>query len=132
MKRKRFVLSKLRPADDVLQAVKKLSESTGWSEQVSLNFLARSGWDALSGRAEKVSDYRGVMTAAREHHEAEVASKRKLSVTAAKLREAKRKLDGGPEITPVPARRSTTSRGKRKPLTRSHDASTECKSESAR
>jgi hypothetical protein len=128
MQRKRMNPSKLRPAEDVAQAMKSLAEWTGWSEQVCLNFLARSGWDALSGRLEKVSDYRSVMTAAREHHEAEVTSKRKLSVTAAKLREARRQLDAVPVAQTASARKTRT---KKKPFTtRSHHAPPESRSES--
>ena len=50
----------------------------------------------LTAHAQKLAEYRQLMAAAVEHHKAELETKRKLSVTAGKLRDARRRLESKP------------------------------------
>ena len=83
----------LRLAADVSQAVSQLACGTAWSTNEALNFLIRAGWNALNSGADKIPALRQVMTAAVAHHETEMAMRKRLAVTAEKLRTARKALD---------------------------------------
>ena len=82
----------LRIPDDVTDIVNRLAGSTGWSAGNTLAFLARAGWNAVSGKGEKIAGFKQFMTAAADHLEAEIAAKKKLAITSSKLREARKAL----------------------------------------
>ena len=81
----------LRIAPDVLGHVESLVARSGWSESEALSFLARCGASAL-GKGEKLESFRTLLSAAAEHHQAELQAKKKLLATGTKLRDAKRAL----------------------------------------
>jgi hypothetical protein len=82
----------LRLPADVSQAVSQLANGTGWSTNEALAFISRVGWNALNSGADKLAAHRQVMTAAVAHHETQVAMRKRLTITAEKLRAARRAL----------------------------------------
>lgn len=72
--------------------VSQLRNATGWSGNESLLFIARAGWNALNGGGDKIGAMREVMTAAVAHFETQRAMQKRVSMTAAKLREARKRL----------------------------------------
>lgn len=89
MKKRRLKLAALRlPADGSL-AVSQLANGTGWSTNETLGFIVRAGWNALNGGSDKIPALRQVMTAAIAHHETELAMRKRLAITAGKLRAAR-------------------------------------------
>ena len=90
-RRKRKTVPRRLPGD-VKQAVSQLATGTGWSTEKSLAFMAQAGWNALNSGSDKIAAMRQVMTAAVAHHETERATRKRLAVTAEKLRSAQRAL----------------------------------------
>ena len=86
----------LRLPDDVNDIVNRLAGTTGWSVANTLAFLARAGWNAVGGKGEKIASFKQYMTAAVDHHEAEIAAKKKLAITSYKLRETRKALSPNP------------------------------------
>ncbi|HEX5399057.1 MAG TPA: hypothetical protein VFY06_08420 [Verrucomicrobiae bacterium] len=92
MSRRRSLKIPLRLPADGSQAVSQLAGAAGWSTNEALGFIVRAGWNALNGGSDKIPAMRQVMTAAVTHHETELATRKRLSVTARKLRVAKNAL----------------------------------------
>ena len=89
MKKRRLKQAALRlPADGSL-AVSQLANGIGWSTNEALGFIVRAGWNALNGGSDKIPALRQVMTAAIAHHETELAMRKRLAITAGKLRDAR-------------------------------------------
>ena len=86
----------LRLPDDVSDIVNRLAAVNGWSGINALAFLARAGWNAVNGKGEKIAGFKQFMTAAVDHHEAEITAKQKLAITSSKLREARKALSPNP------------------------------------
>lgn len=82
----------LRLAADGSQAVSQLANAAGWSTNEALGFIVRAGWNALNGGSDKISALCQVMTAAIAHHETELATRKRLAITAKKLRDARSAL----------------------------------------
>ena len=82
----------MRLAGDGSHAVSQLANGTGWPVNKALAFIVRAGWNALNSGSDKIPAMRNVMTNAVLHHETEVAMKKRLAVTARKLREAQSAL----------------------------------------
>jgi len=84
--------SSLRLPDDVTDLVNRLAGNTGWTESNALALLARAGWNAIAGKGDKIAGLKQFTSAAVDHHETEIAAKKKLAVTSSKLREARKAL----------------------------------------
>src|SRR5437016_9598573 len=82
----------LRLPEDVSSVVQRLVSTTGWSAVKALSFLVSAGGNALLEKGAKIEGYRRLLSAAVEHHEAEMDAKNKLSLTSLKLREARKAL----------------------------------------
>ena len=98
-KREQSKAGRLRLPNDAMQAVSYLGTATGWSTNEALAFIARAGWNALNSGSDKIPAMRQVMVAAVAHHETERAMRKRLAVTASKLRAARKALGaegGGP------------------------------------
>ena len=96
-RRKRNNLPPFRLPADAQQNVTQLVNAAGWSGNESLAFIVRAGWNALNSGGDKIPAMRQVMTAAVAHQETEVAMRKRLAVTAKKLRKARSALDGKTE-----------------------------------
>ncbi len=83
----------LRLPAEAFQAVSQLANSTGWAINEALAFVVRAGWNALNSAADRIPALRQVMTAAVSHHETELAMRKRLAITAEKLRAARKALD---------------------------------------
>lgn len=92
MKKRRFKQPALRLPADGSQAVSQLAGAAGWSTNEALGFIVRAGWNALNGGSDKIPALRQVMTAAIAHHETELATRKRLAITARKLRDARSAL----------------------------------------
>jgi hypothetical protein len=79
----------LRLPADGSQAVSQLAGATGWSTNEALAFIVRAGWNALNSGSDKIPALCRVMTAAVAHHETELATRKRLAITAGKLRAAR-------------------------------------------
>ena len=82
----------VRLPEEVRDVVNRVVSTTGWTETTALRFLAVAGWNALGERGTKTEAYRRLVAAAVEHHEAELAAKKKLAASGAKLRDARKAL----------------------------------------
>ena len=89
MSKRRSLKTALRLSADGTKAVLQLAGAAGWSTNEALCFIVRAGWNALNGGSDKIPALRQVMTAAIAHHETELATRKRLAVTAKKLRDAK-------------------------------------------
>jgi hypothetical protein len=89
MKKRRLKQAALRLPADGSQAVSQLSNAADWSTNEALGFIVRAGWNALNGGSDKISALCRVMTAAIAHHETELATRKRLAITAKKLRDAR-------------------------------------------
>ncbi len=89
MSKPRSKQSPLRLPADGSQAVSQLAGATGWSTNETLGFVVRAGWNALNGGSDQIPALRQVMTAAIAHHETELAARKRLAVTAKRLRAAR-------------------------------------------
>jgi hypothetical protein len=92
MKKRRFKQTALRLPADGSQAVSQLSNAAGWSTNEALGFIVRAGWNALNSGSDKIPALCRVMTAAIAHHETELATRKRLAITAKKLRDARSAL----------------------------------------
>lgn len=91
-KRKQSKRAALRLPSDATQGVSQLASGTGWSANEALAFIVRAGWNALNSGSDKIPAMRQVMTSAVAHHETELAMRKRLAVTASKLRAARKAL----------------------------------------
>jgi hypothetical protein len=89
MKKRRLKQAALRLPADGSQAVSQLAGATGWSTNEALSFIVRAGWNALNGGSDNIPALCRVMTAAIAHHETELAMRKRLAITAGKLRDAR-------------------------------------------
>ena len=94
MSRRKHDHPPIRLPADGNQVVSQLANGTGWSRNETFAFLVRAGWNALNSGADKIPAMRQVMTAAVAHQETETAMRKRLAVTAKKLRVARNALDG--------------------------------------
>lgn len=92
MSKRRNKQPALRLPGDGSQAVSQLAGAAGWSTNEALAFIVRAGWNALNSGSDKIPALRQVMTAAVAHHETEVAMRKRLAITARKLRDARSAL----------------------------------------
>ena len=94
MSRKKRVSSEspIRLPNDVTDVANRLSSLTGWSFNAAVAFLGRAGWNAVGGKGDKITSFKQLMNAAVDHHEAEIAAKKKLAITSSKLQEARKAL----------------------------------------
>ena len=92
MKRRRIKSPHLRLPADGSHAVSQLANGTGWPVNKSLAFIVRAGWNALNSGSDKIPAMRNVMANAVVHHETELAMKKRLALTAKKLRDAQSAL----------------------------------------
>jgi hypothetical protein len=92
MSKSRSTKAILRLPADGSQAVTQLANGTGWSTNEALGFIVRAGWNALNGGSDKIPALCKVMTAAIAHHETELATRKRLAITAKKLRDARSAL----------------------------------------
>src|ERR1043166_2184771 len=93
-KRKRQKQRLPRLPEELASAVSQLATGTGWSPQQALAFMGRAGWNGLNAGCDKVAAMRQVMSAAVAHHETERAMRRRMAVTAGRLRAAHQALAG--------------------------------------
>ena len=93
IRRKRGAQTPVRLPKDIAGAVSQLAGSTGWSANKALAFIASAGWNALNGAGDKIRAMQQVMTAAVAHYETQVATRKRLALTAGKLRVAQKALE---------------------------------------
>jgi hypothetical protein len=79
---------------DGTHSVMVLANGTGWPFNKALAFIVRAGWNVLDNGSDEIPAMRQVMANAVAHRETELAMKKRLAVTARKLREAQSALTG--------------------------------------
>ncbi len=94
MSKRRSKPPALRLLGDGSHSVSLLANGTGWPVNKALAFIVRAGWNTLNSDSDKIPAMRVVMVNAVCHHETELAMKKRLAVTARKLREAQSALGG--------------------------------------
>jgi hypothetical protein len=99
-KRTRKKRETLRLPADVRQAVSQLANATGWSASKALAFIAQAGWNALNAGGNNLPAMRQVMTAAMAHCETQRVTRKRLAMTAEKLRVARKALDESAHESP--------------------------------
>lgn len=92
MSKSRTKQAPLRLASDGARAVSQLANGTGWSTNKALGFIVQAGWNALNAGSDQIPALRQVMTAGIAHHETQLATRKRLSVSAKKLRDAQSAL----------------------------------------
>lgn len=83
----------MRLTTEATQVVSQLAGAPGWSPNKMLAFGVQAGWNTLNAGSDRIPALRQVMTAAVAHHETEIAMRKRLAVSAGKLRAARKALD---------------------------------------
>ncbi len=92
MSKRRHKRPALRLPADGFHAVMQLANGTGWPLNKALAFIVRAGWNALNSDSDKIPAMRQVMANAVVHYETKLAMKKRLALTARKLRAAQNAL----------------------------------------